>query len=219
MNLPAWGARKVSVIGVVRDYHNESLREKIKPMVFTEDPALPLGQIIVRLRPDHIAASLLEIEKAIHRLDPDRPFQYAFRDEINRSRYAPENKWKQIITFAAAIAICISCTGLFGLATLSAQKRRKEIGIRKVLGASVTGIAILLIRNFVGLVMIAFPMAIPLGAVIIRHWLRNFAYRVDLSWWRFGLAGLLTLLIAITAVSYQAIKAAVANPSLSLRSQ
>ena len=219
MNLPAWGARKVSVIGVVRDYHNESLREKIQPMVFTEEAALPLGQMIVRLRPDHIAASLLEIEKAIYRLDPDHPFQYAFRDEVNRSRYAPENKWKQIITFAAAIAICISCTGLFGLATLSAQKRRKEIGIRKVLGASVTGIAILLIRNFAGLVMIAFPMAIPLGAVIIRHWLRNFAYRVDLSWWRFGLAGLLTLLIAIIAVSYQAIKAAAANPSLSLRSQ
>jgi putative ABC transport system permease protein len=219
MNLPAWGARKVSVIGLVRDYHNESLREKIQPMVFTEESALPLGQMIVRLRPDHIAASLLEMERMFHRLDPDHPFQYAFRDEINRSHYAPENKWKQIITFAAGIAICISCTGLFGLAMLSAQKRRKEIGVRKVLGGSVSGIAILLIRNFVGLVMIAFPIAIPLGAVVIPYWLRNFAYRVDLSWWRFGVAGLLTLLVAILAVSYQAIKAAVAKPSLSLRSQ
>jgi putative ABC transport system permease protein len=188
-------------------------------MIFTEDPAMPLGQMIVRLKPDHIAASLLEMEKMIHRLDPDHPFKYGFRDEVNRSRYAPENRWKQIIAFAAGIAVCISCTGLFGLAMLSAQKRRKEIGVRKVLGCSVTGIAILLIRSFVGLVIIAFPIAIPLGAVVIRYWLRNFAYRVDLSWWRFGVAALLTLLVAILAVSYQAIKAAAAKPSLSLRSQ
>ena len=219
MNLPAWGARKVSVIGVVRDYHSESLRETIQPMIFTADPALPLGQMIIRLSPDHIANTVAELDKLVHRLDPDRPFQYSFLEEANLRRYAPENRWRQIITFGAGIAICLSCTGLFGLAMLSAQKRRKEIGIRKVLGCPVPGIAILLIRNFVGLVLLAFPLAIPLGAVVIRYWLRNFAYRVDLSWWRFGLAGGLALGIAILAVSYQAIKAATANPAASLHSQ
>jgi putative ABC transport system permease protein len=175
--------------------------------------------MIIRLSPDHIANTVAELDKLVHRLDPDRPFQYSFLEEANLRRYAPENRWRQIITFGAGIAICLSCTGLFGLAMLSAQKRRKEIGIRKVLGCPVTGIAILLIRNFVGLVLLAFPLAIPLGAVVIRYWLRNFAYRVDLSWWRFGLAGGLALGIAILAVSYQAIKAATANPAASLHSQ
>jgi putative ABC transport system permease protein len=219
MNLPTWGARKVSVIGVVRDYHNESLRDKIQPMIFTADPALPLGQMIIKLSPDHKANTIANLERLVHRLDPDRPFQYVFLEDAHLRLYAPENRWKQIISFGAGIAICLSCTGLFGLAMLSAQKRRKEIGIRKVLGSTTTGIVILLIRNFVGLVLLAFPLAIPLGALALRYWLRNFAYRVELSWWRFGLAGLLAILVAILAVSYQAIKAATANPASSLRSQ
>jgi putative ABC transport system permease protein len=219
MNIPTWGARRVSVVGVVGDYHNESLREKIEPMIFTADPALPLGQMIIRLNPDHIVNTVADLDKLVHRLDPDRPFEYTFVAEANLRRYASENRWRKVITFGAGIAICLCCTGLFGLAMLSAQKRRKEIGIRKVLGCPVTGISLLLIRDFVGLVLIAFVLAIPLGAIVMRHWLLNFAYRVDLSWWRFCLAGLLALLVAIVAVSYQAFKAATVNPVVSLRSQ
>ena len=218
MNLPAWGARKVTVAGVVRDYHNESLRDPIQPMIFTEDAALPLGQMILRLSPKHLPNTVAALEKLVHRLDPDRPFGYTFLEEANLRRYAPENRWRQVITAGAGIAICLSCTGLFGLAMLSAQKRRKEIGIRKVLGCPVTGLSLLLIRDFVGLVLIAFLLAIPVGAIVIHHWLLNFAYRVDLSWWRFGLAGLMALLVAILAVGYQALKAATASPVASLRS-
>jgi putative ABC transport system permease protein len=219
MNVPGWGTRKVTVVGVVRDYHDGSLREMIQPVVFTADPALPLGRMIIRLRADRLANTVAELDKLVHGLDPDRPFEYTFVAEANLRRYAPENRWRQMITFGAGIAICLCCTGLFGLAMLSTQKRRKEIGIRKVLGCSVTRISVLLVRNFVSLVLIAFLLAVPLGTFVMRHWLLNFAYRVDLSWWRFGLAGLMALLVAVLAVGYQAVKAAKANPVESLRSQ
>jgi putative ABC transport system permease protein len=219
MNIPDWGVRKVSVVGVVRDYHDGSLREMIQPVVFTADPALPLGRMIIRLSAGHIANTVANLDKLVHRLDPDRPFEYTFVAEANLRRYAPENRWRQVITFGAGIAICLCCTGLFGLAMLSAQRRRKEIGIRKVLGCSVTGISVLLVRNFVSLVLIAFLLAVPLGAFVMHYWLLNFAYRVDLSWWRFGLAGVMALLVAVLAVSYQAVRAATANPVVSLRSQ
>ncbi|MDP9079096.1 MAG: ABC transporter permease [Bacteroidota bacterium] len=219
MNLPAWGSRKVTIVGVVKDYHNESLKEKIQPMVFTGEPSLPLGDMIVRISNGHTAATLLALEKAYHRLNPDHPFQYEFKDEANRNSYQAENRWKQIITFGAVITIFISGTGLFGLAMLSAKKREKEIGVRKVLGASVAELVAMLIKDFARLVLIAFFIAMPMGWLVMHHWLQGFAYRVPLSWWRFVTAGLIALLVAVLTVSYQAIKAALSNPVNSLHNE
>ena len=219
MNFPAWGNRKVTVIGLVKDYHNESLKEKIQPMVFTGASDMPLGQMIVRIRPEHTAATLLTMEKTYHRLNPEHPFQYEFRDEANRRSYDAEAKWKQIITLGAIITIFIAAIGLFGLAMLSAKRREKEIGVRKVLGASVGQLAAMLSRDFARLVLIAFIAAIPAAWLVINRWLQNFAYRIELSWWRFALAGIITLFIAMLTVSYQAIRAARANPINSLRNE
>jgi putative ABC transport system permease protein len=219
MNFPAWGSRKVTVIGLVKDYHNESLKEKIQPMIFTGESSMPLGQMIVRIRPVYIASTLLAMEKTWHRLNPDHPFEYEFRDEANRRSYEAENKWKQIITFGAVITIFISSIGLFGLARLSAKKREKEIGVRKVLGASVGELAGMLSKDFARLVLIAFVIAIPVGWLVMHRWLQNFAYRVELSWWRFVVAGIISLIIAMLTVSYQAVRAASANPVKSLRNE
>jgi putative ABC transport system permease protein len=219
MDLPAWGARKMTVIGVVKDYHNESLKEKIQPMVFTEESALPLGQMILRIKPAHTATILLSLEKTWQQLDSDHPFLYEFVSESNQRAYQNENKWKQLITFGAIVTILISATGLFGLALLAAQRRKKEIGIRKVMGASVTELATLISKEFALLVLLSFLFAIPLGWLAMHQWLQNFAYRVPLSWWRFLLAGTISLTIAMLTVTYQAIKAARANPIGSLRNE
>lgn len=219
MNLPGWGGRKLVVVGVVRDYHNESLKESIQPMVFTGEPSLPLGEMIIRIRPQNRMQTLAELEKVFHQLNPDRPFEYQFTEEYNRSSYRLEAQWKEIITFAACLTIFISCIGLFGLAMLTAKRREKEIGVRKVLGASVTSLAMMLGRDFSGLVLLSFLMAIPLGWLAMQAWLEHFPYRVTLSWWRFALAGGLTMLVALLTVSYQAIKAARAMPVKSLRKE
>jgi putative ABC transport system permease protein len=219
MNMPTWGSRRVTIVGVVKDYHNESLKEKIQPIVFTQEPSLPLGKMIVSLQGGNTAATLLSMEKTFHRLYPDHPFQYQFRDEENRAAYETENRWKQVITFAAAITIFISGIGLLGLALLSAQKREKEVGVRKVLGASVTTLTTMLVKDFVALVLLAFAIAIPVGWLVMHHWLQNFAYRVELSWWRFVLAGALSLAIAVLAVGSQALRAALSNPVKSLRNE
>jgi putative ABC transport system permease protein len=219
MNFPAWGGRKMTVVGVVKDYHNESLKEKIQPLIFTEEASMPLGQMIVRIKPEHTAAILLAMEKTYHRLNPDHPFSYEFRDEANRRNYASENKWKQIIAFGAVIAIFITSIGLLGLAILSANRRQREIGIRKVLGASVTGLVRMLSQDFIILVLTAFAIAVPAAWLAMRHWLQQFAYRVDLSWWRFTVAGIITLIIALSTVAYQAARAALKNPIKSLRNE
>lgn len=219
MNFPAWGNRKVTVVGMVKDYHNESLKEKIKPIIFTGESSMPLGQMIVRIGPEHTAATVLSLEKNWHRLNPDHPFQYEFREDTNLRSYEAENKWKQIITFGAVITIFISGIGLFGLAMLSAKRREKEIGVRKVLGASVTELAGMLSMDFARLVLVAFVIAIPAGWLVMHRWLQSFAYRVELSWWRFVIAGIITFVIAMLTVSYQAIRAALANPVKSLRNE
>jgi putative ABC transport system permease protein len=134
-------------------------------------------------------------------------------------QYQSEAKWKQIITFGALLTIFISCIGLFGLATLSAEKRTKEIGIRKVLGASVTTIAGKLSGDFLKLVILAAIIAAPLAWWIMNMWLQNYPYRIQVSWWLFGFAAMIVLFIALITVSFQAVKAAIANPVKSLRTE
>lgn len=219
MNLPGWGSKKVIIIGVVKDYHYTSLKEMIKPQVFTGEKSLPLGLFVVRIKPSDVPATMLAIGKVYHNLVPDQPFEYNFKSDLNKKSYEAEYKWKQIIGFGALFTIFISCIGLLGLSVLSAENRVKEIGIRKVLGASSFQVAELVSRDFIKLVLIAFLIAIPCAWYAIHHWLQNFAYKIDMSWWMFGLGGLAALLIALLTVSGQALKVAWSNPVKALRNE
>ena len=142
-----------------------------------------------------------------------------FKNDENRKQYADVEKWKQIILFGAILTIFISCIGLFGLSVLSAEKRTKEIGIRKVLGASVQQIVTTLSTDFIKLVAIALIIATPLVYMAANKWLQNYPYRIEMSWWLFASAGILVMLIALFTVSFQSIKAAIANPVKSLRTE
>jgi len=147
------------------------------------------------------------------------PYAYVFKNDENRKQYADVEKWKQIILLGSILTIFISCIGLFGLSVLSAEKRTKEIGIRKVLGASVQQIVTTLSTDFIKLVIIALVIASPLAYIVAGKWLQNFPYRISISWWLFALASLSVVFIALFTISFQAIKAAIANPVKSLRTE
>ena len=210
---------KYRVIGVVKNYHFEALTRSISPQVFTMKPGNGFGKTFIKIKPHTTTASLAHIEKTFKKLFPLSPYGYAFTDEENRKSYDGEAKWKQIMLFSAILTIFISCIGLFGLSVLSAEKRTKEIGIRKVLGASVAGIATSLSKDFLKLVFISLLVAIPFSWLAASKWLENYPYRISLSWWMFASAGVLVVLVALGTVSFQAIKAAVANPVKSLRTE
>ena len=207
------------VIGVVKDYHYEPLNQKIGPQLFTMKNSNNYGIYDIKIRPGTASASLKFIHQKFKDLYPMSPYSYVFKDEQNRKNYEAEAKWKQIMFFAATLTIFISCIGLFGLSVLSAEKRTKEIGIRKVLGASVSSVVTTLSKDFLKLVIIAMIIAIPAAWLVAGKWLENYPYRVSLSWWIFASAGILVILIALATVSFQAIKAAVANPAESLRTE
>lgn len=217
MNIPGWGEKKMIVVGVVKDYHFESLKEKIKPQIFTMDPHLPVGLFEVRINSNNIPATMSGLEKKFHALMPDHPFEYSFKDVQNRKNYEKEEKWKQIIKIGALLAILISCIGLFGLAMVNTEKRFKEIAVRKVLGASTFRITQMICFEFVKLVLISFFIAVPPCWYAIHKWLQNFAYRIDISWWGFLASGLLAMIIALITVGFLAIKASMATPVQSLR--
>ncbi len=211
--------RKYTVIGVVKDYHYSSLSEKIGPEVFTMKKDNHYGMAFIKIKPNTAAASLNTIQKTFRQLFPLNPYSYAFMNEENRKNYEAEAKWKQIMLFGAILTIFISCIGLFGLSVLAAEKRTKEVGIRKVLGASVRGVVTILSKDFLKLICIALVIAIPAAWIVANKWLKNYPYRITLSWELFASAAILVILIAIVTVSFQAIKAAVANPVKSLRTE
>lgn len=211
--------KKYRVVGVIRDYHYLSLSEKIGPQLFTMNPRYKYGDVFIKIKPGNTSASLRHIEKTFKSVFPARPYQYNFKDAQNTAQYEREAKWKQIITFGAILTIFISCIGLFGLATLSAEKRTKEIGIRKVLGASVAVIAGKLSADFLKLVMLASIIASPIAWWVMNKWLQNYPYRVEINWWMFGFAVIAVVLVALLTIGYQTIKAAVANPVKSLRTE
>jgi putative ABC transport system permease protein len=211
-----WG-QPYEIAGVVRDYHHASLREAIKPIVY-----LPSGSYIyftVQTDTRNMAAKLSTLKKAYTAAFPGNPFEYFFADASYDQQYHAEQKLGRVFVASAAAAILIACMGLFGLVSYTARQRVKEIGIRKVLGASVTDITALLSKDFVKLVAIAIVIASPVAGWLMKSWLQNFAYRTSLSWWIFLAAGVLTLLLALATVSFQAIKAATSNPVKSLRTE
>jgi len=205
------------VIGVVKDYHFASLTKKITPQLFSMNGLY--GAYYIKIKPSTAAASLKWIQKIYQQFYPMSPYTYVFKNDENRKQYADVEKWKQIILFGAILTIFISCIGLFGLSVLSAEKRTKEIGIRKVLGASVQQIVTTLSTDFIKLVAIALIIATPLVYIAANKWLLNYPYRIEMSWWLFASAGILVMLIALFTVSFQSIKAAVANPVKSLRTE
>ncbi|MES1217586.1 MAG: ABC transporter permease [Bacteroidota bacterium] len=210
---------KYTVIGVVKDYHYESLGQKIGLQLFTMKPGNGFGKAFIKIKPGSETASLQHIEKTFKKLFPINPYTYKFQDQENLKSYEAEAKWKQIMLFSAILTIFISCIGLFGLSVLSAEKRIKEIGIRKVLGASVQSVVTILSKDFVKLVIISLLVAIPAAWIAANKWLENYPYRITLSWWMFATAGILVVLVALATVSFQAVKAAVANPVKSLRTE
>jgi len=211
--------RPATIIGVVKDYHFASLKEKITPEVFSMDSTTVYGQLWVKVDPKNIPQALASLEATYKKLWPFFPYSYQFMDEINAKNYETEAKWKQIISIASGLFIFISCIGLLGLVMLSIEQRTKEIGIRKVLGAAVSRIMILVSKEFIVLISIAFVFAVPVGYYFIHKWLQDFAYRISISWWMFALAGALVIIIALATMSFQAIRAAMANPVKSLRTE
>jgi putative ABC transport system permease protein len=210
---------KYTVIGVVKDYHYEALTTKIAPQLFTMKPGNLFGKVFIKIKPNSATAGLQHIEKTFKQLFPLNPYSYTFQDQENQARYESEARWKNIMLFGAALTIFVSCIGLFGLSVFATEKRRKEIGIRKVLGASVSGVATILSKDFLKLVIASLLIAIPVAWLAAGKWLENYPYRVSLSWWMFALAGIFVTLIALTTVGFHAIRAAMANPVKSLRTE
>lgn len=207
-----------TIIGVVKDYHFESLSKTIMP----EQHVLLGGYqryFMFKVRAGKTREVVERLGKEWRQITGSYPFDYTFLDEAVAAMYKPEMRWQSAIRNASLFAIFISCLGLFGLSAINAANRTKEIGIRKVLGASIRDIAVLLSRSFVGMVVVALLIATPVAWWLMNGWLEDFAYRIHISWWMFGLVGLCALVIALGTVSIQAIRAAVVNPVDSLRTE
>jgi len=206
-----------TIIGVVKNFNFESLRRNVGPL------CMRLGYnkwtAAYRIDPAHTSNLIAQIENKWKSLSPAMPFSYQFLDESFDSMYRAEQRVGKVALSFAVLAVLIACLGLFGLATYMAEQRTKEIGVRKVLGASVPNIVTMLSGDFVRLVLIASVLAFPVAWYVMDLWLRDFAYRINVGWWVFVVAGLVAILIAIITVSYQAIKAAIANPVTSLRAE
>ncbi|MCI0692163.1 ABC transporter permease [candidate division KSB1 bacterium] len=210
--------REGRVIGVVKDFHLRSLHYEIEPLVLLISPEpYYLDNIVIRLGTENISQTLASLGRTWREIAPHRPFEYFFLDEQFDRLYRKEQKLAQIFNYFSAMAILVGCLGLFGLASFVAEQKTKEIGIRKVLGASVASIVLLLSKEFTKLVFVATLVAWPLAYFAMSRWLQDFAYRIDLSFWIFLLAGAIALLIAWLTVSWQAVKAALANPVEALR--
>jgi putative ABC transport system permease protein len=211
--------KPATIIGVIKDYHFTSLKEKISPELFSMDSSWNYGQVWIKIDPKNTPQTLALLESTYKKLVPLFPYSYQFMDDINAKNYETEAKWKQIITIASGLFILISCMGLLGLVIISIEQRTKEIGIRKVLGAAVSKIVILISKEFIILISIAFVIAAPIGYYFVNKWLQDFAYRIPIGWWMFALAGALVIAIALLTMSFKAIRAAIANPVKSLRTE
>jgi putative ABC transport system permease protein len=218
-----YGAVKGRIIGVLNDFHFESMHQKILPLVLVMPSATlggnAFGRISVKLGGKDLPAAISHITAAWKRFLPETPFEFTFLDERFDDLYRSEQRQGSLFTVFACIAIFIACLGLFGLASFAITQRIKEIGIRKVLGASTAGIVALLSKDFMKLVAIAALIAFPVAGYAMHNWLQDFAYRINIPWWIFLVAGALAALVALITIGLQAIRAALANPVKNLRSE
>ena len=208
---------ELTIIGVVRDFHWSSLRDNIGALCFQLDKSP--GMISFRYKGSDTAPVIAALEKEWNNLSPGQSINYRFMDESFARMYEAEQRVGAIAGIFGLLSILVSCLGLFGLAAFTTEQRTKEIGIRKVLGASVTGIMTLLARDFMKLVLVSIVIATPLAWYFMQQWLSDFAYRIDLQWWVFAAAGVVAVVVAFLTVSFQSIRAALANPVKSLRSE
>jgi putative ABC transport system permease protein len=211
--------KKGKIIGIVKDFHFQSLHDPINPLVIYLKEKFISGNILIKTENNKTKEALAQLEKHCKELNPKFPFTYAFVDEEYAKLYKSEQLVSSLSGSFSFLAIFISCLGLFGLVVFTAEQRTKEIGIRKVLGASVTGITGLLAKDFLKLVLIAIVIASPVAYYFIQKWLADFAYRIDIQWWMFIAAGAAAVLIAFLTVGFQSVRAALANPVKSLRSE
>jgi putative ABC transport system permease protein len=210
-----------TIIGIIKDFNFQSLRDPVTPLTIQSNESFGGGAayIYARVKGKNAPAVIRDIETAWKKIAPEQPFKYQFLDQNLTAQYEAEQRAGKVFAIFSGLAIIIACVGLFGLAAYTANLRTKEIGIRKVLGASVGGIVVLLSRDFTKLILIAFLLATPFAWYMMDNWLQNFAYRIQLSIGIFLLAGAIALLIAWVTVSYQSIKAAIVNPVKSLKNQ
>ena len=215
----SWGNRPGKIIGVLQDFHFNSIHQTIDPLILRLDEKWSWGTILVRTKAGKTKEAIVSLQKICKSLNPNFPFTYQFSDEEYTKLYNNEQIVSKLANYFAFLAIFISCLGLFGLATFTAEQRSKEIGVRKVLGASVSNIVSQLSFSFIKPVAIAMLIAFPIAWYAMNRWLQGFAYKIDIAWWIFAIAGLLTIGIALLTVSYQSLKAALVNPVKSMRTE
>jgi ABC-type antimicrobial peptide transport system permease subunit len=211
--------RRGKIVGVLKDFNFRSLHESIKPMIMQFGENEKYGSILLRIQPGKMKEAVGNLAALCRQINPAFPFTYSLIDEEYQKLYNNEQIVGKLSNVFAFLAICISCLGLLGLIMFTAEQRIKEIGIRKVLGASVTSIMQLLSGDFLKLIFIAILIASPIAWLAMNSWLSDYAYKINISWWMFAMAGGIVVLIAIFTISFQALKAAVANPVKSLRSE
>jgi ABC-type antimicrobial peptide transport system permease subunit len=216
--LTQWG-KKGKIIGLIKDFHFNSMHEQIQPLIIRFGEQEDYGNMLVKTQPGKTKEALASLESLWKQINPAFPFAYTFSDEEYQKLYQNEQIVTKLSNAFAFLAIFISCLGLLGLAMFTAEQRIKEIGIRKVLGASVGSLFSLLSSEFLVLVIIALFIALPVSWYAMSHWLQGFAYRTSMQWWMFALSGAVIIFIAMATVSFQAIKAALINPIKSLRSE
>ncbi|MFT3679009.1 MAG: ABC transporter permease [Ferruginibacter sp.] len=212
------GTRKWDVVGVVDDYHQKSLRYPVEPIIFMPFYSTN-SDISIRINTADVPKTIAAIKEKYTAFFPGNLFDYFFLDERFNKQYQNDQLFGKAFGIFAGLAIFVACLGLFGLAMFSTIQRTKEIGVRKVLGASVSTILVLISKDFLKLVLLSAVIAFPLAWFTMNKWLQDFAYRISISWWVFALAGLLALAIALITISFQAVKAALSNPVKSLRTE
>ena len=210
--------RRGTIVGVVRDFHFQSLQEEIHPLTLRISPGF-LTFMTFTVAPKNTQETVADLQREWQKIVPNVPFISFFADQAYNEQYIREERFGQLFLYLASVAILISCMGLFGLSVFNTESRTREIGVRKVLGASVASIVTLLSKDFLKLVVLAILIASPIAWYGMSRWLQTFAYKISIEWWVFALSGLLAVGIALLTVSTQAIKAAMVNPVESLRNE
>lgn len=216
-NIDQNSVNEYEIIGIVRDFHYQSLRETVTPLALFYEPSY--GNIAFKMDAASVSSAITLLEEEWDSRAPSQPFHYTFLDQRFNQMYQSENRVQDLMSAFSVIAIVIACLGLFGLSAFSAEKRQKEIGIRKILGASIPSILSLISKEFIYLILISFVISVPIAYIVMQQWLQEFTYRTEIGIYVFALAGIGTLLIALLTVSWQSIKAALMNPVNSLRSE
>ena len=206
----------LKIIGVIKDFNFSSLHSQISPLIIYYAPS-EIKELLVRIKPGEISSTIKSLEQTWDNVAPEYPFEYSFLDEQINKLYQSDQKISMVINTFSFLALFIACLGIFGLASFTAEQRTKEVGVRKVLGAKVTGIVLLLSKEFTKYVLLANIFAWPVAYFVLSKWLGSFAYHIDMQWWMFIVPGLIAFAVAGVSVSYQAIKAALTNPIKSLR--